>query len=193
MTPEQERKMQAAIEALGRDRHDEDAWRIVVTATWPIAMATANRILRGALDLAEDATAEAFGRIAQYADFRFLKLVEPADFVKYLKQVVRRCAYGLLKEIYRRSHEVPLDLERSEIEPAQHASTPETIFGANELRDELSKTLNSEERRLFNLMLDGLTTEDIGKSLGISYGSAGVRLHRMRGRIRKLLIQKEIL
>jgi len=82
MTPEQEKRMQTAVEALSRDRRDEEAWRFLVTATWAVAIATANRTLKGALDLAEDAAIDAFARIARYTDFRLLRIVEPTDFVK---------------------------------------------------------------------------------------------------------------
>jgi RNA polymerase sigma factor (sigma-70 family) len=193
MTPAQEAELQAAVEALSRNRCDEDAWRVVVTTTWPIAISTASRILRGALDLAEDATSEAFGRIARYADFRVLRLINPSDFVSYLKQVIRRCAYDLLREISRRSNEVLLDPEILSNKYVENASTPETIFMGHELREEIAKALSSEEQKLLDFVLSGLTTEQISKHLGIPYGTTTVRLHRMRAKIGKLMKTKALI
>lgn len=193
MTSTQEAELQAAVEALSRSRCDEDAWRVVVTTTWPIAIATASRILRGALDLAEDATSEAFARIARYADFRVLRLINASDFVSYLKQVIRRCAYDLLSEISRRSNEVLLDPEILSQMHVENVSTPETIFMGHELREEISKALSPEELKLLDFVLNGLTTEQISKHFAITYGTTTVRLHRMRAKIGKLLKTKALL
>jgi len=66
------------------------------------------------------------------------------------------------------------------------------MFAAAEMRAELTKTLTEDENRLLDLLLDGFTTEEIAQRLGISYDSSGVRLHRLRGKIRKLLTDKGI-
>lgn len=192
MTPPENDQIRQALEALSVDRLDDDAWRVLINLTFPIALATANRILRGTLDLAKDATWEAFGRIARYADFGLLVLMEPGAFLRYLKQVTRRTSYDLLRSLARRSPEIQSGLVVPEVGIQSSAPTPEETFAADELRGEILSMLNPEDQRLLNLVLDDFSLAEIGERFRISYDAAGVRLHRLREKIRNYLIHKDI-
>jgi RNA polymerase sigma factor (sigma-70 family) len=187
MTPHENQRIREALQVLSVDRGDDDAWRALVEVTFSIAMATANRILRGALDLAKDASWEAFGRIARYADFELLALNEPGAFQHYLKQVTRRTSYDLLRSLALRSPEFQSGLVDLEGVIQSGDPTPEAAFAADELRSDILKMLEPEEQRLLNLVLEGYTLPEIADRLQISYTSAGVRVHRLRGKIRKHL------
>lgn len=190
MTSPETEQIRKALGALGANRQDEDAWRIVIELTFPIALATANRILRGTLDLAKEVAWEAFARIARYADFQLLALIEPGAFLRYLKQVTRRASYDLLRALTRRSPEIQSGLVVPEGGSQGSAPTPEETLAAEELHSEIVKMLAPGERRLLTLVLEGYTLDEIGQRLQISYDAAGVRLHRLREKIRKHLIDK---
>ncbi len=187
MTFHENERLRQALQVLGVDRRDDDAWRTLIDLAFPIALATANRMLRGALDLAKDATWEAFARIARYADFELLALSEPGAFLRYLKQVTRRTSYDLLRSLARRSPEFQPGLVDLEGNIESSDPTPEATLAADELRSDILNILESEERRLLNLVLEGFTLPEIAGHLQISYASAGVRVHRLREKIRKHL------
>lgn len=186
MTSAETEQIRQALRALGVNRQDDEAWRTIINLTFPIALATANRILRGALDLAKDAAWEAFARIARYADFQLLALIAPEAFLRYLKQVTRRASYDLLRSLARRAPEIH-GLVVSESGIQSSAPTPEETLAAEELHSEIANMLGPDERRLLTLMLEGFTLDEIGERLKISYNTAGVRLHRLREKIRNYL------
>jgi RNA polymerase sigma factor (sigma-70 family) len=183
MTPSETQQMHQALRALAADSQNDEAWRSLITLTFPVALATANRIVRGALDLAKDSSWEAFARIARYGDFELLALMEPTAFLRYLKQVTRRTAYDLLRSLALHSPEVRLGFARSAEEIQSNTPTPEQTLAANELRSEILNALDPEERHLLNLVIEGFTLSEIGEQLQISYEAAGLRKHRVRRKI----------
>lgn len=190
MTPVENEQIREALHALSVNRRDNDAWRILINVTFPIALATANRILHGMLDLARDATWEAFARIARYADFDILVVTEPTGFLRYLKQVTRRTSYDLLQSLARRSSEIQSGLVVPEGGVESRAPTPEETLAADELRGEILKMLNHEDQRLLKMVLDGFSLPEIAERIGISYNATGVRLHRLRQKVRNYLIEE---
>src|SRR4029077_13663226 len=142
MTPAEDDQIRQALRALSSDRRDDAAWRVIISLTFPIALATANRILRGALDLAKDTTWEAFARVARYADFQLLALIEPGAFLRYLKQIARRTSYDLIHSLARRSAEIQSGLADLEEGIQISEPTPEETFTADELRKEILSMLN---------------------------------------------------
>jgi RNA polymerase sigma factor (sigma-70 family) len=192
MTPAENERMREALQALSSNRLDDDAWRVVTDVTFPFALATANRILRGSVDLAKEATWDAYARIARYGDFQLLSFVEPEAFVRYLKQVTRRACYDLIHSLARFSPENQADWSAVEEAIEGDQPTPEQILSAGELHEEILSILGDEERDLLNLVLAGFTITEIAASLSISYDAAGVRLHRLREKIRNQLKNKEL-
>ena len=187
MTRPEIEQIRHALLALVENRQHDEAWHTIINLTFPIALATANRILRGAMDLARDAAWEAFARIARYADFQLFALIAPESFLRYLKQVTRRTSYDLLRSLARRSPEVEADLAIRAAAIQSGAPTPEETLAAEELYRDIAKILCSDERRLLTLILEGFSLNEIGKVLNITYNTAGVRLHRLREKIRNYL------
>jgi RNA polymerase sigma factor (sigma-70 family) len=187
MTPSETQETRQALRALAVDSQNDDAWRCLINVAFPIALATANRILRGALDLAKDSTWEAFARIARYGDFQLLALMEPAAFLRYLKQITRRTSYDLLRSLARRSSEMQFGLTLCEEGIRSNVPTPEQSLAANELHTEILNALDPDERRLLNLVIEGFTLDEIAERMEITYEAAGVRKHRIRQKIRNYL------
>jgi hypothetical protein len=73
MTLEQNPDFALALKRLRQSTRDEQAWQTVFACSWPTAVATAARIFRGVVDLAEDSAQRAFARVLQYGDFENLK------------------------------------------------------------------------------------------------------------------------
>lgn len=193
MTPRENELIRESLRALGVDRRDNEGWRAIIRLSFPIALATANRILRGNLDLAKEASWQAFARIARYADFQLLSLMEPGAFLRYLKQITRRTSYDLLRLLARFSPEVQSDLSLLDETFQSNAPTPEQTLQADELRAEIVAILDPLEQRLLNLVLEGFSLTEMGEGLGISYVAAGVRLHRLREKIRNYLKDQGLL
>jgi DNA-directed RNA polymerase specialized sigma24 family protein len=49
----------------------------------------------------------------------------------------------------------------------------------------LKRDLTEEEQKLLGQLIQGLSLSEIADKLGISYTSAGVRLHRLRKKLRR--------
>jgi RNA polymerase sigma factor (sigma-70 family) len=187
MTPSDTERLRDALRALAANRQDDDAWRALITITFPIALATANWVVRGALDLAKDATWDAFARIARYAELELFAVAAPAAFIRYLKQVTRRAAYDLLRSLARRAPEIQAGLVETEIDSTGDEPTPEEMLAAAELSAEIRAMLSEDEQRLYGMLLEGFTLREIAEKRHISYQAAGVRVFRIRQRIKKYL------
>jgi RNA polymerase sigma factor (sigma-70 family) len=187
MTGEERARLSAALTALAANRQDQKAWTELVRLTFPIALATANRLLHGTLDLSRDAAWDAFGRLARYTSFGRFKFGDADAFVAYLKTVVRRTSYDLLKALARRAPELQVDVVALEAQIESDEASPEDVQTAEELRADIEAHLTEDERRLLQLRLDGRTPAEMASLLSISSNAVSVRLHRLRAKIRDYL------
>jgi RNA polymerase sigma factor (sigma-70 family) len=187
MTGEERARLSGALTALAANRQDQKAWTELVRLTFPIALATANRLLHGALDLSRDAAWDAFARLARYTSFRRFKSGDADAFVAYLKTVVRRTSYDLLKALARRAPELQVDVAALEAQIESDEASPEDVQTAEELRADIEAHLTDDERRLLKLRLEGRSLAEMAAALSISTNAASVRLHRLRAKIRAYL------
>jgi RNA polymerase sigma factor (sigma-70 family) len=187
MTADERSRLSAALSALAANRQDQKAWTELVRLTFPIALATTNRLLHGALDLSRDAAWDAFARLARYTNFSRFKRGDADAFIAYLKTVVRRTAYDVLKALAKRAPELQVDVAALEAQMESDDASPEEVRTAEELRSDIEARLSEEERRLLQLTLDGRTPAEIGALLSISPNAVSVRLHRLRAKIRDYL------
>jgi RNA polymerase sigma factor (sigma-70 family) len=190
MTPEQHRKLAEALERLAEQPTDEEAWHVVFVHSWATALATANQVFRGVLDLAEDAAQESFARILRYGDFQELR--DPTAFLSYLKAICRRVARDDLVRLARRTGHASV----AELEAAQQllsqTPTPEQDLVAMELEEDLMKQLNEGEQVLLKLLIEGYGVSEICEKFEIGYSAAGVRVFRLREKLAKYLISKKL-
>jgi DNA-directed RNA polymerase specialized sigma24 family protein len=68
--------------------------------------------------------------------------------------------------------------------------TPEELARAEQLREELLRSLRPADQHLFLLLVEGYTLNEISTRLGLTYGSAAVRLHRLRRILYKYMQDK---
>lgn len=191
MAPALREQLTEAVRRLALSRNDPRAWETLFTVSWPTALATTHRILGGQLDLAEDAAQEAYKRLVRYCDFG--KLPNGDAFLAYLQTVCRNAALDVRHQLSQSVRQQPL--ERIGEPPA--ADTPRTLgpeqsILGDELRRELLRELNEDDRRLFELLLGEHSLAEIAAELGVSYSTAGVRVHRLRSKLRKRLRELEL-
>jgi len=72
-------------------------------------------------------------------------------------------------------------------------TAPESTASDNRLLPEevlslAGAAIEPDDKKLFNLLLEGRSLGEAAAQLGLSYSTAGVRLHRLRHTLRKLLI-----
>jgi RNA polymerase sigma factor (sigma-70 family) len=187
MTPADAERLEQALAQLAEERRNEAAWSVLIELTYPIALGTANRILRGNLDLAKDSASESFARIARYANFEVLSLQDRGAFTRYLKQVTRRTSLDLVKRLARYAPEIQSDPMFLEAIASSDSQTPADMLVAKELVDEIKGILDADETALLELMLKETPLDQMATQLGISYSALGVRRHRLRAKIAKHL------
>jgi RNA polymerase sigma factor (sigma-70 family) len=189
MEPQIRERLGEALAQLAADRKDEGAWRMLFDCSWATALSTANRILRGQLDIARDVAQEVFQRVVRYCDFGQLK--DPDAFLLYLKAISRNAARDAARALGAAA--VVESVEESVIENLRVSpETPENLVRAQQLMSELLVQLDEESRDLLNLLIQGYTVAEIAARLNLSYSNAGVRLHRLRQLLRNYLKEREI-
>jgi RNA polymerase sigma factor (sigma-70 family) len=168
---------------------DEGAWRTLFECSWATALSTANRVLRGQLEVARDVAQETFQRVVRYCDLGQLK--NPDAFLFYLRAISRNAARDAAKALG--ADAVVESVEESVIESLQvSGETPENLLRAQELMTEFLVQLDDESRELLNLLIQGYTVAEISVLLKLSYSNAGVRLHRLRLLLLNYMKGKEI-
>jgi len=189
-SPISRQQLTQAVQRLAHDADDERAWQVLFSASWPSAIATTHRLLRGHRDLAEDAAQEAYKRIVRYADFR--GIADGDAFLAYLRTVCRNVVLDMTSQLMKRQH-VSLDesaelLTRDDEERgARPQYAPELQLTSDDLQKKLRTALSSEEQRLLDQLVGERSVRDIAADLKISYSNAGVRIYRLRAKIRKYL------
>lgn len=165
------------IQRLRQRPDNERLWEAWHKSTYPKLYFAAFRLANGNADLARDLTQETFTRFLEY---RAIARVEnELHAIAYLIKTCRNLA------IDRNAHAktVPLEgLAELEAIPAPEQSA-ESSVDLERAVDEL----DAADRALVQWMRDGLGVGEIAAKLGISYTAAGVRVHRLKKRLRKAL------
>lgn len=174
---DRDEKLRAVLQHLAVAPSDRAAWAELYVGMWPYACAVAYRVVGGDRALAEDGAQEGFFRLARYA--RFERLQTPAEFRAYFGRVVESAARNIASS--RRRDRVPagVDLPERDVSP-----DPQLV--ARELLEEITEQLEGEERALALLLTEGRSLEEIGEALDITKQTAGVRVHRLRVKLRRL-------
>jgi len=180
----------AAIARLARSADDAEAWQQLFGHYWPFVLATNYRMLGGLRELAEDASQDVFLRLIRYRPFRRLK--DPAAFKAYLAATCRNVCRDYLRWYLTRDTHA----SKEETQPSAEVRAPgpsgEDEVLASEALQELLRPLDEDERRVVRYLLEGYGLGDIAQALGITYTNAGVRVHRLRAKLRNYLSNKKI-
>jgi len=172
-----------ALRRLAEARDDETAWRTLYAQLWPYVVAIAFREARGRAEVAEDAAQETFLRLVRYATFR--ELQDAASLRAYAATVVRRVTGELLAHESRRGESSLDATDEGTARPP--AVAPLGALPAEEALERLRPVLNEPEMALLRLLLSGNDVAAVAAALGIRYGTAAVRIHRLRAKIKKHL------
>lgn len=171
----------AILDRLANSRNDETAWELLYRKLWPLVMAVTFRILGGRRDLAEDASQEVFLRLLRYCKFDEFR--DSNAFKSYVYVVCRNVAVDFLSKFARTSETVTPgphgESPDSEVEPV----TPELIAMLREQLRGLLSELDSPDRQIVQLLIEGLSISEIAVQTGMTYSTVATRLHRMRRRI----------
>jgi RNA polymerase sigma-70 factor (ECF subfamily) len=145
-------------------------------------MALNYRRFGGAHEVAEDASQEVFLRLVRYAPFERIK--GAAAFYAYVRKVCANVAADYRLQIGRLREVQALEELTLEHPESQRL---DLSVEADRLKEELLSQLTDTDQRLAQLILEGFSLNEIAETLGIGYSSAGVRVHRLRQRMAKLL------
>jgi len=180
-----------ALRNLAANRGDQEAWRILFFGAWAAGLSAANRTLRGQIDLAKDAVQEAFQRVIKYCDFE--RLQDPDAFLSYFRAISRNVARDTLTRLAPElAAQVPLEEFETPSPRIETPATPEELAMAEQLKQELLRSLDPGDQHLFRLLLEGYTLTEISSRLGLTYGNAAVRLHRLRKVLDKHMQDKDL-
>lgn len=187
-------RLTAALHGLETDRNDHQGWGLLYGALWPRVYAQAYHGLRGIKPAAEDVAQAAFLKL--YLDPTFPGRVESADHLANLMQsIVRNECVNLWR---RDSRQPTISLEDAllsgQIESDESAN-PDRRLELGELSSALKNEVAqwaTEDQRLIELLLTDQPRAAIALQLGQSYSAVGVRLHRLRRKLRKALEDKQL-
>jgi RNA polymerase sigma factor (sigma-70 family) len=175
-----------AVRALAISRADQESWGDLFRLLWPFVLATNVRRLRD-FTLAEEASQEVFIRLARYCPFE--RFVAASEFRAYVRAVSSNVSTDVVRQTYKESQTVSTlgatvallaESRLATIYRVEMPSTEDTI-------DDLKEHLGARDRELLSLLLEGRSVAEIAQRHGLSYGAIGVRLHRMRVKLRKLV------
>lgn len=164
---------------LHRGPGNEQVWESMYKSMRSFVWAIAYRSLSGDSEMANDATQETFFRLFRYTDFSAFET--PEQFLVYLATVARHASVSLKRRASKHTTE---DLESVEF-PDLPSREPEefAMIAKNEILDKLDES----DRRLAELLAEGHTLSAIARKLSISYSAAGVRVYRLRKRLRNFM------
>jgi len=120
----------------------------------------------------------------KYGDFG--QLQDPDAFLSYFRAVCRNVARDALTQLAPElAQQVPLEELETPSPRVEKPATPEQLTRTKQLRDELLAGLEPADQQLLKLLIECYTLPEISSRLGLSYGNAAVRLHRLRQTLRK--------
>jgi len=170
---------------------DENAGSELCRQMWPFVFGIVFRRLRGNAQAAEDVTQDVFLNLFRAKPFS--KLQEPDLFRSYLARMAHNASSSYLRFVLGKN-EIERTPEFREAVVTQLAEN-DSQLRTNDLTrliQSIMPELEPKERELLRLVLEGLTTSEIADAMGMRYSNAGVRLHRLRNRLRKCLDSKEL-
>jgi RNA polymerase sigma factor (sigma-70 family) len=155
----------------------EPRWEEWYKSVYPRLYYAAFRLANGSAELARDLTQEAFTRFLEY---RAIERVENEQHA--LAYLIKTCRNVAIDRNVR-AEQTPLDdLINVDSIPAPEQQS-EAVVDLEHVFDELT----AEDRALLGWIRDGHSISEIARKLDLSYTAAGVRVHRLKKRLRTAL------
>jgi RNA polymerase sigma factor (sigma-70 family) len=170
-----------ALHRLASNRFDEEAWRTLFNLLWPFAVAVCARLHGGDTSSAQDAAQESLVRLARYAPFKDLHTLEVAR--AYLRTVCRRVVHSYYAQ---QDTQLSVTTDMTAL-LASDDLDPEQELGAKLLFETILEKLEDDDRKVLRMTVAGYSLTEIANELQIEYNAAGLRVHRLRNRVRKWL------
>lgn len=183
MSAEAPPSLQAVIERLATSPADEDAWAHLYRLMRPYVFAVVYRRVRGVAGLAEDITQEVFIRLARSRPF--VRVRDADAFRRYVWRVADNVARTHVRGLMRRAA-----VEAQSGGAMHEEGLSDAAVDSGSLLLEGIQELEVRDRELLGLVLEGHSLADIARLTGLTYTNVGVRLHRLRQRLRKWLTAK---
>jgi RNA polymerase sigma-70 factor (ECF subfamily) len=166
-------------------KNSAEAWRELVRRVSPLVYRLSLRMLRSREE-AEDACQEVFLRIHRSFD--------TFDATRPLAPWVGRITYNVcLRRLGKMSLKKSLTTDPEEIAQVSDAANPGPEVQAagkeaNELLEEALLKLSAQDQALVDLRYrEGLSDAEVAEATGMPVGTVKTRLHRARGKLRKIL------
>ncbi len=190
MNPGQKQSIAEALAVLAVSRRDENAWATLYRQMWPFVRAVVYRRLGSVEGLADDAAQEVFARLLRSCPFSRLR--EPDAFRGYVWRISDNVARTYRRRLISR-HELPLPGgEEQEVADSRQARGQQAIE-LKELMQQAWRRLSFSDRRVLRMLVQGHSTKEIAREIGVSYGAAAIRLMRLRSKLRNSLVLNGIL
>jgi RNA polymerase sigma-70 factor (ECF subfamily) len=182
----QQNALATVLERLKASPADEDAWRSLYRQLWPFVIAVIYGRLRGTeRKAAEDTAQEVFIRLLRTR--RFDKIPDADALRAYIGRIAENAAKTHLRKVYAQESGKRDLAEWGRLEPSVEAFEVDGELRARELLDLAESMLEPKDRDLLRLILEGSSLDRAADRLGLSYSNAGVRLHRIRRKLRNAL------
>lgn len=178
--------MRSVVERLRADPGNPDLWTVFYRAFHGPVYYLLHRFCGGDTSLAEDLCQEAFLRFIKYNALS--KVQDEASALAFLRTTARNVFYSHL-ESSRRARTVSID-DLSEKEGLQVAargqSVPSVQQDASLDVERFAMKLSPREREMLGMSLAGFSLSEMAAAQGIRYGTAAIRLHRLKHRLRQI-------
>jgi RNA polymerase sigma-70 factor (ECF subfamily) len=169
----------------GCRQNDPKAWRHLIRANTALVYRIAMRMLRDRRD-AEDASQEVFMRV--------YRSIESHDPTRPIAPWISKITYNAcLKRISKKNGVEKKEFALSTDNPAEEISenTPEIQLTKKQMANTIEKALDrisAQDRALIAMRYsEGFTDSEIAESTDMPVGTVKTRLHRARGKLRKIL------
>jgi RNA polymerase sigma factor (sigma-70 family) len=179
--------LERALASLASNSEDEQAWRLLFGILWPFVLALVWRRVRDP-SIAEDAAQEVFVRLARAKPF---KNIDGASQMRaYIWRVAVNVASDWILDRKRQQmrRDAVRDLNPPNVTPEPAQSEDRILFG--EVFALARRNLMKDETELLAHLLRGHSVGETARATGQSYSATAVRLHRLRGKLHKLLFSQ---
>lgn len=173
-----------ALRTLAACRNDTAAWEVLYGNLWPVVFAVARRALPP--EAAEDAAQDVFLRIARYCPFDDLE--SEIVLKAYVARVAVHTSADHLRQRITRA-ETPLLPQHDQPDPAAEFERQVEIV---DLVARVMRQLSPDDALLVTYLTGESSAARAAAEQGVPYGTAAVRLHRLRKRLARLWFRSEV-